>query len=116
MTCVAFPLGRGNVFSGNSNVSVAFRLIELMYLAKLICPEAGGPIGPSKGRIHGCRNEELFVCLVIRRTARAISSASKRENKTHCKAWQWTQPPSCSVASRGPGSRHGALPREVCRA
>src|SRR5947199_8283212 len=91
MTCVAFPLGRGNVFSGNSNVSVAFRLIELMYLAKLICPEAGGPIGPSKVRIHGCSTEEMFVCLVIRWTTMSISTASKRENNTHRKDCQLKQ-------------------------
>src|SRR5438445_12097298 len=84
MTCVALPLGRGKVFSGNSNVSVALRLIELRYLPKLTWPEAGGPSGPSEGRIHGCRIDELFVCRVIRWTTRAISSASKRENKTRC--------------------------------
>src|SRR6058998_1926414 len=99
MTCVALPLGRGKVFRGNSNVSAALRLIELRYLPKLIWPEVGGPIGPSKGRIHGCRNEELFVCLVIRWTTRAISSASNRENKTRCKVWQLTQPPSWSFCS-----------------
>ena len=60
------PVGRGNVFKGNSNVSLELRLIELRYLAKLLGADAGGSVDVSVGRIQGCKNEELFVCLAIR--------------------------------------------------
>src|SRR5262249_31760146 len=116
MTCVAFPLGRGRVFSGNSNVSVALRLIELRYLPKLTCPDAGGPSGPSAGRIQGCRIDELLVCLVIRWTTEASSSASKRENKTRCNVWQLTHPPSWSFCSGVPGTLINNSPFDICMA
>src|SRR5262252_2219488 len=42
ITWVALPLGRGNGFNGNSNVSAALRLIELRYLPRATCPAVGG--------------------------------------------------------------------------
>src|SRR5262249_53909131 len=61
-----------------------------------------------------CMGEELFVCIVIRWTTCAISSALKRENMTRCSVWQFTQPASDNFCSRVPGTLMSHSPLESC--
>src|ERR1700682_1963736 len=60
--------------------------------------------------------DELLVCIDIRCTTCAISSALKRENSTRCSVWQLTQPASAIFCSRVPGTLMSNSPLESCMA
>ena len=109
-------MGRGKVFKGNSKVSVALRLIELRYFPSIICPAVGGRSGFSIGRIHGCSGDELLVCMAMRSTTCAISSALKCVNNTRARVWQLTQPESIDFCSRVPGALISHSPLDSCAA
>src|SRR5207237_5055362 len=113
MTCVAFPFGRGSVLSGNWNVSVALRLIELRYRPCDVGSVITGS-GPSCGRNHGCIGEELFVWRGMRAATIDISSGSKWEKKTRCSEWQLTQAPSDARCCGVPGALMISSPFDIC--